>query len=422
MKGHLFCVLLLVCLLATQLRAQERGGIPPLKIGLGMMGFAYVGDMTDDENRFHRVYPGGSFSLQFEGKSFIQPQLNAGLGKFVAESERVYTGLSDGILPNDFVETSFFFFDLRVRLRFLRKKRVQPYVSVGGGILLFNPKDKEGNFLGENIFTRLEEEELYNTTVPYLPLSLGVQFKLVKAVDIGLEYTYRLIPSDYLDNIGQLGAREGSDRLHSLQVSMFFTLGLGKEPSISNSVSSVEPVEPELPPEPPIKIDPSKEASYWRDAERKAIVKEDFLYYRLGKGEDIEALSRLFHISLENLRTLNGLKPQDKLVKGNSLKIPNIVIPTAQRAWVFDQVAETDNPSVSDLGASDVPNEEINWVKRERRALETKPYVYYKVKKGERAKDIALKCKVRLYTLYQLNRLDSNKLIEGHVLRLPDMR
>ena len=54
----------------------------PLKIGLGMNGTMYRGDLSDDETLFHRIYPGGNVSLQTEGFSSLKLQLNVGFGKF----------------------------------------------------------------------------------------------------------------------------------------------------------------------------------------------------------------------------------------------------------------------------------------------------------------------------------------------------
>jgi hypothetical protein len=203
----------------------------PLKLGLGLMGASYVGDLNTNGQALHRFHPGVNISLQFDSEKLIAPQLNTGFGKFVAQ-DRDLIG-SEGAEPNTFVETPFFFVDFRLRARFLRETSFNPYFSLGVGLLGYTPKDEDGNNLLDNISTRAEGET-YGSISAGFPFSLGFEVQLSPLVGIGLEYTYRFTTSDYLDNISQLGLRDGNDRLQSLLLSVYFTFDPNR--SINNGI------------------------------------------------------------------------------------------------------------------------------------------------------------------------------------------
>jgi hypothetical protein len=211
--------LILFCL-CSQLFAQEPKPKYPLQVGFGLTGIAYVGDLTNTTTQFQRINPGGNLSLQLVTPRILDLQVNAGFGKF---SEQVDDGGGVVEPANSFVETSFFYGDLRVKLRFRHRKQIQPYLSTGAGLLVFSPRDVNGKFLTRNTSTRNENEK-YNTAVPQLPVVAGCQMILNETLMLSMDYTYRFTPTDYLDNIGQLGPRKGFDVLHAIQISLYFTL------------------------------------------------------------------------------------------------------------------------------------------------------------------------------------------------------
>ena len=88
---------------------------PPLQIGLGLVGFSYHGDLTTQERNFLRAHPGGNLSIQFDGARPLQFQINAGYGRFVEQIDGEPVPFNAQITPNNFVETSFFYSDLRFR-------------------------------------------------------------------------------------------------------------------------------------------------------------------------------------------------------------------------------------------------------------------------------------------------------------------
>jgi hypothetical protein len=212
--------LFLLLLLAAAVPAQ--GPQSPLRLGLGLMGTTYVGDLNSTGGSLMRFSPGATLSLQFAGTKLISPQLNAGFGKFVAQ-DRDLQPSEEGIQPNTFVQTPFFFVDFRLKARFLRETAVHPHISAGIGLLGFTPKDGDGNNLIDNFATR-EESETYGSMTASFPLSAGLEVELNGVIMLGLEYTFRPTTSDYLDNVGLLGPRDGKDKLQSLLLTLYFTI------------------------------------------------------------------------------------------------------------------------------------------------------------------------------------------------------
>jgi hypothetical protein len=188
---------------------------------MGLMGAGYRGDLAVGEQAYHRFYPGLGISLQFLSEKLISPQLNTGFGKFVAQDRDLPA--VEGVQPNTFVSTPFFFVDFRLKARFLRARRCVPYLSAGIGMLGYTPKDVNGNNLLDNVSTR-EEGEIYGSITAGFPLSVGLELRMNRLMALGLEYTFRPTGSDYLDNVGLLGYKEGKDKLHSLMLSLYFTI------------------------------------------------------------------------------------------------------------------------------------------------------------------------------------------------------
>ena len=218
MKKHSIAFVLLL-MLTVNLSAQ--GPSPkPLRLGIGLLAAGYAGDLTVNSHPFERFSAGASLSLQFASEKLISPQLNGGFGKFSAQDRDI--AAVEGVQPNTFVETPFFFVDLRIKARFLRETGFNPYISAGIGMLGFTPRDGMGNSLLDNYSTR-QEGETYGSITANFPLSAGFEVKLGPILLVGLEYTYRVTTTDYLDNISALGQKEGNDNLQSILLSLGLT-------------------------------------------------------------------------------------------------------------------------------------------------------------------------------------------------------
>lgn len=190
-------------------------------LGVGMLNSSYIGDLNYTEKSYFRAYPGICFSGQFEGKSHLQVQLNIGAGKFVEQYDNVRIHPYGEIIPNNFVNTSFLYGDLRFKYRFIRKKSFQPYVSAGVGAFSFQPKDEDDYLLLPNTYSR-PNQNTFSTIVPSVPVSAGFRFRWVQNVHLGLEYTYRFTATDYLDNVGKEGKKVGNDAMQSLAIMLYF--------------------------------------------------------------------------------------------------------------------------------------------------------------------------------------------------------
>ncbi len=215
-KWIAFLALLILNLQST----GQSTGQKPMRLGVGLVGAAYKGDLTTNGDALHRFYPGYNFTLQFASEKLISPQLNAGFGRFVTQDRDI--SAVDGIQPNTFVDTRFFHVDFRLKARFLRGIAFHPYLSAGIGFFGYTPYDIAGNNLLDNLSTR-NEGETYGSIAASFPLSMGFEVEMSSLVMIGMEYTFRSTTSDYLDNISQLGSQDGNDMLNILTLSIFFT-------------------------------------------------------------------------------------------------------------------------------------------------------------------------------------------------------
>ena len=259
----LLCMLLLSCLWPSSVMSQEAP--PALRIGFGYTGNAYRGDLTQESSAMWRAEPGANLSVNLDNLKKLRLQFNLGFGGFTEQADEPLPMAPEGIAPNEFVRTTFYYTDLRLQYRLFPDHAVTPYLSAGVGLFSFQPRDAAGNFLGENIFSRLPEEE-YLTLIGSFPLSAGVEWKLNPILGIGLEYTYRLTGSDYLDNIGQLGTAPGADQLHVAQIKVMFSIGQGNtRPVARPSEPILQPVEVvEEVPSPPV---------YYRNRDGKLVRK-----------------------------------------------------------------------------------------------------------------------------------------------------
>ena len=227
---YIYTILLVSCLSLPFLSfSQSTSGAPHL--GIGWTGLMYTGDLTVDETDYLRMYPGANMFLQFGNDKAFRLRFNAGFGKVVEQEDRRFQTLEEVRQSNNYFETNLFYFDLRLMRYFFRRGPVQPYIGIGPSILFFNPKDQDGNFLIDNIFTRELGEE-FPTTIFVWPATAGLSFPLSKSLRLNVDYTYRLNMSDYIDNIGLLGRDPGKDQLHAFQVGFDVRLGINRKPKV----------------------------------------------------------------------------------------------------------------------------------------------------------------------------------------------
>lgn len=194
-----------------------------VEVSLGMDGIAYFGDFYERNSRLLRIYPGFNAQLQRYTRGGLGVQLNGGYGQFADQYDQPLPIADVDGAPLTFVSTRFIYGDLRVAYRLNLGQRWQPYASIGAGLVRFTPRDRDGRLLQNRSATRPDGED-YNAIVPQLPGTLGLRVWLTSSVAAGLAYTYRFVPSDYLDNLGVSGDRPGFDNLQSLTLFLSFSL------------------------------------------------------------------------------------------------------------------------------------------------------------------------------------------------------
>lgn len=415
-----------------------------------MSGSMYIGDLTDDETMFHRIYPGANISLQSEGYRNLRAQLNAGFGRFSEQYDTEPPELPKGIFPVNFVETSFFYGDLRLKYRFFKRKQIQPFISAGAGFLIFSPRDASGKFLSDAILTR-PEGEFYNTAVPQLPMTAGVQARITPIMWLGAEYTYRYVPTDYLDNIGQLGRRPGNDQLHQVMVSLYINMSAPEQNFLNPTEEEILPEIAEvednkiLPPPPPEKInrdaitllpltwnksantslsqlrsaprrialrpqpdtrlmDSLLNLDIWESLAWEAWLEGKVFYYRPTEGDSYQLLEDRFKVKPEIIMEINQTEGQE-LSSQKELMIPDL------REWLKSDLAGT--------GIIELENSEQ--VQKEEDAIRRRRYTYYHVKTGDTLESVAARFQVRPSTIKKLNSLIDNHIYVDSYLRLPEL-
>lgn len=329
------------------------------QFGLGLTGFNYIGDFTNDVTALYRIHPGGNLSLQTTGSAALQLQANVGFGAFEEQLDRRSDAFSLDATANKFVETSFYYADLRLKFRFLRQKRLQPYVSLGAGILVFSPRDESGKLLREQPETRAAHET-YNTSIPQLPGVIGLKAQITPLVAASIDYTYRVTPTDYLDNVGQWGSRQGHDALQALQLSVYFTLRPGKPRVLPVVVPPVDTV----------------------------------LAHRNQVAPPLDS---------------------NQLVKEAD---PEAVVVQVQTP---DPVRIEESPAPVPEEVQEEKSAEEQYVEQAQTAIRNKQYVYYQVKEGDDMASIADRFRVQEETIIKINYLRKTPITPGMFLRLPDM-
>ncbi len=204
--------------------AQPAG--KPLRVGIGFSGLAYRGDFTQDDGDFLRVHPGLNLALQFEGSRRLQWQLRFGYGHVQEQSDRqqipALPGNGVGVpdtTPNQYFRSSLFMPDLRLRFRLVRRGPVQPFIGVGLGLVVYDPRDEADNLLADNLLSRRLGES-YDAMTANFPLMVGCDFRMNELLGLGLLYTFRPTQTDFLDNVGSLGRSKGRDQIHELTMSL----------------------------------------------------------------------------------------------------------------------------------------------------------------------------------------------------------
>ncbi len=106
------------------------------------------------------------------------------------------------------------------------KTSIQPYVSVGGGAINFNPT------LVDNAGASINFKPSGSLTEFYVPVGLGIKANLSNSVNLNIGYTMGFVDADNLD--GYFKAPYFSDRFSMAHIGLEFALGDSKKPQLAS--------------------------------------------------------------------------------------------------------------------------------------------------------------------------------------------
>lgn len=481
-RNPIFYLILIIFSVVNFVVAQTTDSVllPKIKkeriptLGIALTGTSYIGDLTDNFMRFNRIYPGMNISLQgnLSNKKILQAQLNAGFGA-ISEQADAYPFLTEhprSIRYISYIYTPFYYGDVRLKSRFFRKSAFRPYLSTGVGLYLFSPQDDEGNLLVEAPKSR-PKGETYNTYSFYIPAAIGFDLRISKSFGLGLGYTFRNIFTDYTDNISQLGKVAGNDKLHQFQLTMYVT------PSPAAKTS--KPVPPiYIPPSDSTKEDsstiiasiekPKREKKHRKHREHQEIVaivpEEDTaaIFFQPRPLTSLELsildttpqpqkvvserfLSDTIHIFLDSaLYVRDSFKVYSATRKYATEKTTSIVGSDGYTSTSEMQTQQEDvrylYQNISTIDSLDTTNIQI-WrylagekmteaersqaesklVALEKEAIDNKRFIYYEIKKWDTWEKLIQKFGVQKATIMRVNQLTHPRLIEGLMIRIPDI-
>ncbi|MFK7968985.1 MAG: LysM peptidoglycan-binding domain-containing protein [Bacteroidia bacterium] len=336
---RIFFICIVFCISVISLKAQGDGEGIHIQVGMG--GTAYTGDLTEPDLPMFRTQPSVNLGLVIAGKGWIQPRIGVGFGSFIEQQDQNLIIPPAGIIPTPYVQSTFTHMDLQLQLVLWRKRTFSLSMGGGLGLLFFSPKNFEGDFLIDNPFTRLPEEE-YPGFAPSFPLSVGLNIRLKSQMGLRLEYTYRPTGTDYLDNIGLLGNREGNDRLQSISVGFWVGLRPPKAPKEASPQPTQENIAPAVSRTTPPRSNKAEESQASstspaktrelaeaqkleevKEKEAEAISARRYRYHRVEKKDTLEKIAKRYGVRISTLRRINFLV-NNEIIPGSLLRIPDI--------------------------------------------------------------------------------------------------
>lgn len=229
MKNNYFLIFMLLFISivnSTETFAQKPS--PNIDVGLGLDGNAYLGDLNLRAWQPQRVGLGYSFAARFSKKQRLLHQFQIGKINLTEQNAQKQVLNAQNIYePTYFFSTNIFYASYQLEYFFLKKYLFSPFIKVGFGLSRFTPFDKEGNNLSVNTFSRKIDENFSNLTY-FLPIGAGLQYKIGTKCFLTLDYTYHILGTDYMDNIGLAGKETGKDAFQSLRCGVMLRIAQGQ--------------------------------------------------------------------------------------------------------------------------------------------------------------------------------------------------
>jgi len=192
-------------------------------LALSVSANAYRGDLGGGYEKWTSSY---YLSFLFKHQRRLHGSLHAGFGTLTGQASAHQS--PDIVTPssslNRFFTTNFITVNYGLQYDFIRRKQWVVYLSQGFGIIRFNPQDQFNNSLQDNLQSREPNEDYTNVAV-ILPTHLGFTYAFSNQFGIGARAGFTNPLTDYLDNISQLGTKEGNDNILSFTFSFFAPVG-----------------------------------------------------------------------------------------------------------------------------------------------------------------------------------------------------
>ena len=83
---------------------------------------------------------------------------------------------------------------------YTKRKKINGFATLGFGLLYSNPQAKDSSGNWHNLRSMQTENKSYSKFTAYIPVSLGLQYRINNHFDIEFELGYRFTFTDYLDD------------------------------------------------------------------------------------------------------------------------------------------------------------------------------------------------------------------------------
>ena len=192
-------------------------------IALSVSANAYRGDLGEGYDKWTSSF---YLSFLFKHERRLHGGLHAGFGTLTGQASATQSPdiVTPSPSPNRFFTTNFITVNYALQYDFIRKKQWAVYLSQGFGIIRFNPQDEFYNNLQDNLQSRAPNEGYTNVAV-VLPTQLGFNYVFPNQFGLGARAGFTNPLTDYLDNISQLGTKQGNDNILSFAFSFFAPVG-----------------------------------------------------------------------------------------------------------------------------------------------------------------------------------------------------
>ena len=202
-----FAFIIFVCSPAF---AQKKGrGAEYYSFGVNGIGSYFFGDVSSNIKTIR-----WGFGLQYLTKitSHIAFTADANYIRLVADDDLVSSvkrrRTSNAYIRNLHIRNDVIEVGIHGRYEFLptfdyftKRKKINGFVTLGLGLLYTNPQAKDSSGNWRNLRPMHTENKSYAAFTAYIPVSLGLQYKISNHFDLEFEFGYRFTFTDYLDDV-----------------------------------------------------------------------------------------------------------------------------------------------------------------------------------------------------------------------------